>query len=91
MEHVVIIGNGISGITAARYIRKLSDKRITIISAESLDLIYSRRADFSTFSGTQYAEWKGRDNDGNIAGSGVYVYVLSSGSKSVKGKFAIIR
>ncbi|MDJ0836927.1 MAG: FAD-dependent oxidoreductase [Acidobacteriota bacterium] len=35
MEHVAIIGNGISGITVARYVRKLSDKRITVISAES--------------------------------------------------------
>ncbi len=43
MEHVVIIGNGISGITAARHIRKLSDKKITIISAES-DYFFSRTA-----------------------------------------------
>ena len=35
MEHVVIIGNGISGVTAARNIRKLSKKKITIISSES--------------------------------------------------------
>jgi len=35
MEHIVIIGNGISGVTAARHIRKLSDNKITIISAES--------------------------------------------------------
>ena len=35
MEHVIIIGNGISGVTLARHIRKLSDKKITIISAES--------------------------------------------------------
>lgn len=35
MEHVVIIGNGISGVTAARHIRKQSDKRITIISSET--------------------------------------------------------
>jgi len=43
MEHVVIIGNGISGVTAARHIRKLSDKRITIISAET-DHFFSRTA-----------------------------------------------
>jgi NADPH-dependent 2,4-dienoyl-CoA reductase/sulfur reductase-like enzyme len=43
MEHIVIIGNGISGITAARHIRKLSDKRITVISAES-DFFFSRTA-----------------------------------------------
>ena len=30
-EHVIIIGNGISGITLARHIRKLSDKKITVI------------------------------------------------------------
>lgn len=43
MEHVVIIGNGISGITAARHIRKLSNKRITVISAET-DYFFSRTA-----------------------------------------------
>ena len=34
-EKVVIIGNGIAGVTAARHIRKFSDKEILIISAES--------------------------------------------------------
>lgn len=50
MEHIVIIGNGIAGITAARHIRKLSDpptgragKKITIISAEA-DYFFSRTA-----------------------------------------------
>ena len=42
-EHIVIIGNGISGVTLARHIRKLSDKRITIISAES-EFFFSRTA-----------------------------------------------
>ncbi|WP_204343983.1 NAD(P)/FAD-dependent oxidoreductase [Psychroserpens algicola] len=43
MEHIVIIGNGISGVTLARHIRKLSDKKITIISAET-DYFFSRTA-----------------------------------------------
>ena len=43
MEHIVIIGNGISGVTAARHIRKLSDKKITIVSAET-DFFFSRTA-----------------------------------------------
>ncbi|HUH47908.1 MAG TPA: FAD-dependent oxidoreductase, partial [Arenibacter sp.] len=43
MEHIVIIGNGIAGITAARHIRKHSDKRITVISAES-EYFFSRTA-----------------------------------------------
>ncbi|WP_179337079.1 NAD(P)/FAD-dependent oxidoreductase [Winogradskyella ludwigii] len=43
MEHIVIIGNGISGVTLARHVRKLSDKKITIISAET-DFFFSRTA-----------------------------------------------
>ncbi len=41
--HVVIIGNGISGITAARHIRKKTDYPITVISSES-DYFFSRTA-----------------------------------------------
>jgi NAD(P)H-nitrite reductase large subunit len=43
MKHIVIIGNGIAGVTVARHIRKASDDRITIISAES-DHFFSRTA-----------------------------------------------
>ena len=42
--HVAIIGNGIAGVTAARWLRKLDDSvRITIISAET-DFFFSRTA-----------------------------------------------
>ena len=50
MEHIVIIGNGISGVTLARHIRKLSDKNITIISAES-EHFFSRTALMYVFMG----------------------------------------
>lgn len=40
---VVIIGNGVSGVTAARFLRKLSDHDITIISKET-DFFWSRTA-----------------------------------------------
>jgi NADH oxidase (H2O2-forming) len=43
MEHIVIIGNGISGITAARNIRKKSDFKISVISSES-EFFFSRTA-----------------------------------------------
>ncbi|MEH6680409.1 MAG: FAD/NAD(P)-binding oxidoreductase [Sediminicola sp.] len=43
MEHIVIIGNGIAGVTAARHIRKLSDKKITIVSSETAHF-FSRTA-----------------------------------------------
>jgi NAD(P)H-nitrite reductase large subunit len=43
MDQIVIIGNGISGVTLARHIRKLSNKKITIVSAET-DYFFSRTA-----------------------------------------------
>ncbi len=43
MAHIAIIGNGISGVTCARHVRKRSDDRITIISAET-DYFFSRTA-----------------------------------------------
>ena len=40
---IVILGNGISGVTAARFIRKLSDHEIIVISKET-DYFFSRTA-----------------------------------------------
>lgn len=43
MRRVVILGNGVAGITAARHIRKRSDDPVLVISAES-DHFFSRTA-----------------------------------------------
>lgn len=43
MSQIVILGNGIAGITAARHIRKRSDQSITIVSGET-DHFFSRTA-----------------------------------------------
>jgi NADPH-dependent 2,4-dienoyl-CoA reductase/sulfur reductase-like enzyme len=50
MKHVVIIGNGIAGITAARHIRKLGNDRITVVSGET-DHFFSRTALMYVFMG----------------------------------------
>ncbi len=50
MAHIVILGNGIAGITAARTIRKHSDHRITVVSGES-DHFFSRTALMYVFMG----------------------------------------
>jgi NAD(P)H-nitrite reductase large subunit len=50
MEHIVIIGNGIAGITLARHIRKKSDSKITIVSAEH-EFYFSRTALMYVFMG----------------------------------------
>jgi NADPH-dependent 2,4-dienoyl-CoA reductase/sulfur reductase-like enzyme len=43
IKNIVIIGNGVSGITAARHIRKLSEHKITVVSYET-DYFFSRTA-----------------------------------------------
>ncbi|GAA4400306.1 FAD-dependent oxidoreductase [Nibrella viscosa] len=43
MRHIIIVGNGIAGITAARHIRKQSEDKITVISSET-DHFFSRTA-----------------------------------------------
>lgn len=72
MEHIVIIGNGISGVTLARHIRKNSDKEITIVSAET-DYFFSRTALMYVYMGhmkfehTQpYESWFWKKNRINL-------------------------
>jgi NADPH-dependent 2,4-dienoyl-CoA reductase/sulfur reductase-like enzyme len=72
MEHIVIIGNGISGVTVARHVRKNSDKIITIISAET-DYFFSRTALMYVYMGhmkfehTQpYEDWFWKKNRINL-------------------------
>ena len=72
MEHIVIIGNGISGVTAARHIRKFSDKKITIISSET-DYFFSRTALMYVYMGHMkfehtkpYEDWFWKKNRINL-------------------------
>lgn len=55
MEHIAILGNGISGVTAARHIRKQSDKKITLISAET-NYFFSRTALMYVYMG--HMKWE---------------------------------
>ncbi|RLD29253.1 MAG: NAD(P)/FAD-dependent oxidoreductase [Bacteroidetes bacterium] len=87
MEHIVIIGNGISGVTAARHIRKLSDKKITIVSAET-DYFFSRTALMYVFMGhmkfehTQpYENWFWKKNKINLKKS--FVKTIETKSKTL--------
>jgi NADPH-dependent 2,4-dienoyl-CoA reductase/sulfur reductase-like enzyme len=87
MEHIVIIGNGISGVTAARHVRKLSDNQITIISAES-DYFFSRTALMYVYMGhmkfehTQpYEKWFWKKN--NIQLKKAFVSSVNSNTKEL--------
>ena len=87
MEHIVIIGNGISGVTAARHIRKLSDKEITIVSAET-DYFFSRTALMYVYMGhmkfehTQpYEDWFWKKNRINLKSG--FVKTIETKSKTL--------
>ena len=82
MKHVVIIGNGIAGVTAARYIRKFSNHAITIISAES-KYFFSRTALMYVYMGhmrmkdiTPYEEGFWEKNNINLVQA--YVHKVDS-------------
>lgn len=88
MEHIVIIGNGISGVTAARHIRKQSNKKITIISAEN-DYFFSRTALMYVYMGhmkfehTQpYENWFWKKNRIDLVNA--YVSSVDTDSKTLK-------
>jgi NAD(P)H-nitrite reductase large subunit len=60
--NIVIIGNGISGITCAKNIRKQSNHQITVISSET-DHFYSRTALMYIFMGhLKYEHTKGHED-----------------------------
>ncbi len=88
MEHIVIIGNGISGVTAARHIRKLSGKKITIISAET-DHFFSRTALMYVYMGHMtfkqiepYESWFWERNDLDLVRG--FVQAIHTSKKEVQ-------
>lgn len=70
--HLVIIGNGITGTTVARYVRKVKDWDITIISSETKHF-FSRTALMYVYMGHMkykhikpYEDWFWEKNDLNL-------------------------
>lgn len=87
MAHIVIIGNGISGVTAARHIRKNSDHRITMISAETAHF-FSRTALMYIYMGHMtyehtkpYEDWFWEKN--RITLKQAFVQSIDTGSKTL--------
>jgi NAD(P)H-nitrite reductase large subunit len=88
MKNIVIIGNGISGITAARHIRKQSDHRLTVISAET-DHFFSRTALMYIYMGHMnyehtkpYEDWFWQKNRIDLVRD--YVRSVNIGQKTLR-------
>ncbi|NOZ46245.1 MAG: NAD(P)/FAD-dependent oxidoreductase [Chlorobi bacterium] len=101
-KKIVIIGNGISGITAARHIRKLSNYNITVISDET-KYFYSRTALMYIYMGqmkfehTQpYENWFWQKNRINLIHDRVIKIlhnenrIIISNEKSIEYDYLII-
>lgn len=87
MSHLIIIGNGVSGITVARHVRKMSDMEITVISNET-DYFFSRTALMYIFMGHMrfrdtkpYEDWFWEKNRIHLVRG--YVSDLDTGGKKV--------
>jgi NAD(P)H-nitrite reductase large subunit len=68
---IVIIGNGISGITVARHIRKLSEHEILVISSES-DHFFSRTALMKYEHTKPYEDWFWEKNRINLKNTHIH-------------------
>lgn len=87
MKHIVIIGNGISGITAARHIRKLSNHKITVISSETR-YFFSRTALMYVYMGHMkfenikpYEDWFWKKNRIDLVSD--HAEKINAGKKAV--------
>lgn len=86
-KNIIIIGNGIAGITAARHIRKRSDHHITVISAET-NHFFSRTALMYIYMGHMkyehtkpYEDWFWEKN--RITLKRAFVYKVEPNSNSI--------
>ena len=86
--NIVIVGNGIAGITAARFIRKSSDHKIKVISAES-DHFFSRTAlmyiymGHMTYEDTKpYEDWFWKRNRIELVRG--FVQSVDTGAKTIR-------
>lgn len=87
-KNIVIIGNGIAGITAARHLRKWSDHKITVISTES-PYFFSRTALMYVYMGHMkkehlkpYEDWFWKKNRIDLMQA--YVEELRASSKQLR-------
>ena len=68
--------------TPSLYVYSVSGELLNTLSGDSYLAYYLRG---------RYFLWDGRESDGKTVASGIYIYVLTDGSRSVMGKIAVVR
>lgn len=76
--------------TARRAFPGQAEQALTIYSS-AMRVMYSGTVPIQKVYGNDCAVWNGKDREGGLLASGVYLYALSNGEGVVKGKFAVIR
>lgn len=61
------------------------------IYSTSMDLVYSAHQQVTSRLGQQVFVWNGRSTSGGTVQSGIYLFVLDLGSRTVTGKVALLR
>jgi hypothetical protein len=61
------------------------------IYTSSLELVFRQGLTSKARQGKQSFAWDGRTNNGEIAKTGVYFFVLEIGNETLKGKLAVVR
>ena len=61
------------------------------IYSTSMELMYSAHQQVSSRLGQQVFVWNGKTNAGRAAQSGIYLFMLDLGGRTVTGKFALLR
>jgi hypothetical protein len=58
-----------------------------------MDLIYSAQqlSELVPHLGRQAFVWNGRTEDGDLAATGIYLYVIEMPAQTLRGKFVVVR
>lgn len=61
------------------------------IFSSSMDLIYAASTFPKSMNGLNVFQWNGKNESGDVAASGIYIYVIDAGGERIVGKFALLR
>jgi hypothetical protein len=61
------------------------------IYSSTMDLVYSASTFPKALHGQNVFQWNGKNDNNEIAGSGIYIYVIEAGGTTITGKFALLR